>query len=201
MPGLSATAYSFAKIKAVSLYNNSFTTPEVISSMVLTKEELIASLQNEVRILLHLASKVERNKLDYRPTPKQRSTLELLQYLSVMGPMLIRGIKAGSFDPAAWQAAVAGASAMNFDQVLGAIETQRNTYGQLLSEFSDADFRREIDLFGAGKSSCGALIVNMVLAGCAAYRTQLFLYLKACGRDELNTMNLWAGMDAPAATP
>ena len=54
--------------------------------MVLTKEELIASLQNEVRILLHLASKIDRNKLDYRPTPKQRSTMELLQYLVVMGP-------------------------------------------------------------------------------------------------------------------
>ena len=52
--------------------------------MVLTKEELIGSLQNEVRILLHLASKIDRNKLDYRPTPKQRSTIELLQYLVVM---------------------------------------------------------------------------------------------------------------------
>jgi hypothetical protein len=40
--------------------------------------------------------------------------------------------------------------------------------------------------------------VNLVLAGHAAYRTQLFCYLKACGGDELNTMNLWAGVDAPA---
>jgi hypothetical protein len=50
--------------------------------MVLTKSELIGSLKNEVRILLHLASKIDRSKLDYRPTPKQRSTLELLKYLS-----------------------------------------------------------------------------------------------------------------------
>jgi len=26
---------------------------------------------------------------------------------------------------------------------------------------------------------------------------QLFMYLKACGREELNTMNLWGGVDAP----
>ena len=69
--------------------------------MVLTKPELIASLHHEVHILLHLASKIDRSMLDYRPAPKQRST-------------------------------------------------------------------------------------------------QLFVYLKACGREELNTMNLWAGMDAPA---
>ena len=56
--------------------------------MVLTKPELIGSLQNEVRILLHLTTKVDRGKLDYRPTPKQRSTLELLQYLTIMGPSL-----------------------------------------------------------------------------------------------------------------
>jgi hypothetical protein len=165
--------------------------------MVLTKEELIGSLQNEVRILLHLAGKIDRNKLDYRPTPKQRSTLELLRYLVVMGPTIIRGVKAGAFDSAAWSAAVAEANAMNFDQVLGAIEKQHNTYAQLLSTFSDADFRSELDLFGTGKASRGAVIVNMVLCGCAAYRTQLFLYLKACGREELNTMNLWAGVDAP----
>jgi hypothetical protein len=165
--------------------------------MVLTKDELIASLQNEVRILLHLASKIDRNKLDYRPTPKQRSTIELLQYLVVMGPMLIRAVKAGAFDPAVWTGAVAEANAMNFDQVFAAIEKQTSTYTQLVSTFSDADFRGEIDLFGAGKSTRGAVIVNMVLGGCAAYRTQLFLYLKSSGRDELNTMNLWAGMDAP----
>ena len=168
--------------------------------MVLTKEELIASLQNEVRILLHLAGKIDRKKLDYRPTPKQRSTLEVLQYMVVMGPMLIRAIKAGGFDGAAWQAAVTEANASNFDQVLAAIEKQRSAYAELLGAFSDGDFRSEIDLFGSGKASRGAVIVNMVLGGCAAYRTQLFLYLKACGREELNTMNLWGGVDAPMPT-
>ena len=165
--------------------------------MVLTKEELIGSLQNEVRILLHLAGKIDRNKLDYRPSAKQRSTLELLQYLVVMGPILTRAAKAGKFDPAAFGAAHAEAKAMNFDQVLGAIEKQRGIYAELLSPMSDADFRAPIDLFGAGAVSRGAFIVNLVLSGCAAYRTQLFLYLKACGRDELNTMNLWQGVDAP----
>jgi hypothetical protein len=60
---------------------------------------------------------------------------------------------------------------------------------------SDADFRGEVEMFGQ-KSSRGSFIVNNVLSGCAAYRTQLFLYFKASGRDELNTMNLWAGMDS-----
>jgi len=170
--------------------------------MVLTKDELKAALKDEVRILLHLAGKIDRKQLDYRPTPKQRSTIELLRYLAVMGPMIIRATKAGAFDGAAWQAAVAEADAMNFDQVLGAIAKQSSTYEELVSSFTDAEFRDGVDLFGRGqKTSRGAEIVHLVLGGCAAYRTQLFCYLKANGREELNTMNLWAGMDAamPAA--
>jgi len=37
--------------------------------MALTKEELFGSLQNEVRILQHLWTKIDRSMLDYRPTP------------------------------------------------------------------------------------------------------------------------------------
>jgi hypothetical protein len=165
--------------------------------MVLTKDELVGALQNEVRILLHLAGKIDRNKLDYRPTPKQRSTIELLRYLVVMGPMLMKSIKAGAFDRDGFQAATDEAKAMNFDQVLAAIERHRGLYADIVGSFSDADFRGEIDLFGAGKQSRGSVISFLVLGGCAGYRTQLFLYLKSSGRDELNTMNLWSGVDAP----
>jgi hypothetical protein len=165
--------------------------------MVLTKPEMIASLQNEVRILLHLASKIDRSKLDYRPTPKQRSTLELLQYLSIMGPSLIEVAKGGSFDPAKWSALETAAKARDFDQTLAAIEAQKDAYATLMNGMSDAELRSEVEMFGS-KTSRGAIITNLVLCGCAAYRTQLFLYLKACGREELGTMNLWGGMDAPA---
>ena len=164
--------------------------------MVLTKPELIGSLQNEVRILLHLASKIDRAKLDYRPTPKQRSTIELLQYLSIMGPSLVGVAKVGVFDPAAWTVVEKSAAARDFDQTLAAIAAHTDTYAKLLGAMSDADFRTEIEIFGS-KSTRGAFIVNFVLCGCAAYRTQLFVYLKACGREELSTMNLWAGVDPP----
>lgn len=165
--------------------------------MVLTKSELIGSLQNEVRILLHLASKVDRAALDYRPTPKQRSTIELLRYLSIMGPSLVRAAKAGTFDPAVWTKAEEGAKARDFEQTVAAIAAQSEDYASLLADVSDADLRAEITMWG-NKATRGPFIVNLVLCGCAAYRTQLFMYLKACGREELGTMNLWAGMDAPA---
>ena len=113
-----------------------------------------------------------------------------------MGPALIEAAKTGKFDAAVWTAAERSAAALDFDQAVAALARQKDAYAALLAEMSDDDLRGEIDMFGA-PTSRGAFIVNMVLCGCAAYRTQLFLYLKACGRDELGTMNLWAGVDAP----
>ena len=167
--------------------------------MVLTKDELTKSLQSEVRILLHLASKVDPAKLDYRPTPKQRSMLELLQYMTIVGPIHLRAVKAAAFDLDAWRntwrTEEAAAKAMNLEEVKDAIGKQPALFAELLSSCSDADLRAEIEMFGS-KASRGSMIVSLVLCHYAAYRMQLFLYLKACGREDLNTMNLWGGMDA-----
>jgi hypothetical protein len=168
--------------------------------MVLTKEELIASLQHEVHILVHLASKVDPSKLDYRPTPKQRSTLELLQYMAIMGPTVLAVVKTGHFDretlAAIFRPAEAAAKRLGFEEAVAAIQEQSAEYPRLLEDWTDADFRASLDMFG-NKTTRGAVIVNLVLGGHAAYRTQLFCYLKSCGRDELNTMNLWSGVDGP----
>ena len=165
--------------------------------MVLTKSELIASLQNEVRILLHLAGKIDRAKLDYRPTPKQRSTLELLQYLTMMGPGSSRPRRpARSTRPPGRRPSRPPPRETSIRRSRRSprrpTSTRRcsatcptPTCGPRSNSFGD-------------KTTRGAFIVNWVLCGCAAYRTQLFLYLKACGREELGTMNLWAGIDAPA---
>jgi hypothetical protein len=167
--------------------------------MVLTKSELLASLKNEVRILLHLAGKIDRTHIDYRPTEKQRSTLELLRYLSVMGPMLIR-MANGHADFAAWSAAQKEADTRDFDQTVATIASHAQMYETLLAGMTDDAFRVEVNDFDGSKTSRGVFIVKYVLQGHAAYRTQLFLYLKSCGCHELNTRNLWGGVDSPAMT-
>jgi DinB superfamily len=167
--------------------------------MVLTKSELIASLQKEVRILPHLVTKIDPAALDYRPTPQQRSTIELLRYLTNMGPTLVRYAKGQPMDASAMAEAIQAAEARNFDQTLAAIAAHADLYAGLLADMSDDDFRAETIGFDGRPTTCGQFLVNHVIGQCAAYRMQLFLYLKACGREELNTMNLWVGADTPAA--
>ncbi len=164
--------------------------------MVLTTAEFLSALQHEVRVLSHLVSKVDAAQLDYRPTPKQRSTMELLRYLSMMGPTLIRFAlkKPGEDMNAIWGGAAKEAESKNLDQLAATIAAQGDEYAKLLGGLTDADYRKEFDGFG-GKTALGPFLVNLVLGGHAAYRTQLFCYLKACGHEELTTSNLWAGMD------
>jgi len=166
--------------------------------MVLTQNVLIGLLQHEVHILQHLCTKIEPSMIDYRPTPKQRSTRELLQYLAVMGPVLVKSGVSGGFQQYEWVARAKAAAEMNFDELVQSLATHADEYRTLLADQPDDVFRRDIEMFGR-KHTVGSLIVSLVLGGAAAYRTQLFCYLKACGRDELGTANLWRGVDpAPA---
>ena len=163
--------------------------------MVLTRDELVAGLIKEVRILLHLAGKLDISQLDYRPTPKQRSALELLRYLTYMGPALVSTAKNGSFDREAWTSEVQAADMRNLDETLATIARLPEVYERLLSDMSDADFRGDMTGFDGNRISRGLFIVNMVLGGHAAYRMQLFLYLKSSGQEQLGTVNLWRGAD------
>jgi hypothetical protein len=144
------------------------------------------------------AGKFDRTQFDYRPTPKQRSAIELLRYLSFMGPVLVATAKSGSFDREAWTLELDAAEKRTLDETLEVIAKQPEAYERLLAGMSDADFRAEMTGFDGSKISRGAFIVSLVLGGHAAYRTQLFLYLKSCGHDQLGTTNLWRGVDAMA---
>lgn len=162
--------------------------------MVLTKQELIGAFTHEVNILRHLITKIDADAVNYRPTPGQRSSIELVRYLVVQGPVLTSAIKAGAFDGAAWGAAQAEADKADLAALDATLATHPAWFAEQLGAMSDEDFRGTIQLFG-GPMSRGVHLVTLVLANFVAYRTQLFCYLKSCGRHELNTSNLWRGVD------
>src|ERR1044071_749996 len=170
----------------------------LLATMVLSKAELITLMQKEVRLLLHLTTKIDPDTLDYRPTPKQRSTFELLRYLTNMGPALIRYAQGHPVDAAAIAEATEAANKRNFDQTVAVLAAQADVFAALIGEMSDEDLHGEITWVDGSQISRGLFLVNYLFGQCTAYRLQLFLYLKASGRDELNTMNLWLGADVPA---
>src|SRR4051812_8148447 len=121
--------------------------------MVLTQDELLRALGHEIHILGHLAGKVDPSMLEYRPTPKQRSMLELFRYLAIMGPTQLACIQLNGFNGpalrAAWTAAEQVSKDMTFEQTVEAIRAQAGEYGGILGAWTEEDFRSEIDLFGS----------------------------------------------------
>lgn len=162
--------------------------------MVLTKDELIGALSHEVNVLRHLITKIDADTVNFRATPKQRSNIELVRYLVVQGPVLTMAIKAGAFDGAAWGAAQAEAEKADLAGLDAMLATHGAWYAEQLGAMSEEEMRGTIQLFG-GPMSRGMHLVTIVLAHYAAYRMQLFCSLKMCGREELNTSNLWRGAD------
>jgi hypothetical protein len=116
-----------------------------------------------------------------------------------MGPTLVNVAKGVVPDAASWAAADQAAQARTFEQTLEDLAAHKDTYPALLAEFSEAELSAELNMPGMTAKTRGVFLVTRVLCQLAAYRMQLFLYLKACGREELNSWNLWEGMDAPVA--
>ena len=122
--------------------------------MVLTKDELIAGLQKEVRIFVHLIGKVDPAKIDYRPSAKQRSVLELVQYMTVMAPAMTESIKAGEFTREAmgaiWGPRDEASKKMNWEQAVAAIGRQSDEMTQYIGGVDRRGFSQRHQYVWAG---------------------------------------------------
>lgn len=164
-----------------------------------TREQFAASVLTEGRILKHLHSKIPDGQLDFRPTPGQRSIAELLEYIPLNAGPLVQAIVTGNFKPLMEGAEAIMAEARR--DFPGTIDRETGRVAELLKNVPDADFlSREIQMPSGKRMKMGAALVDHVLKFLTAYRMQLFLYLKQCGRPELKTANLWRGEDPPPGT-
>ena len=158
-----------------------------------SKESFWKSVQNEIRIIKHLATKVPSGKFDYKPSEAQRSTLELMQYLSACGSTTMKAIltenKNSYEDYTDFKASV---TPENFAEKMDAQEADMK---EMFAKFTDEDLQKVFDYYGTRTKA--EHMVDGILKTFSAYRMQLFLYVKACGAF-VSTMDVWAGMDTPA---
>lgn len=164
---------------------------------MISKQQFLDSCLNEIRIIKHLYGKVTPEMLDYRPTEKQRSMLELLQYLSHFVKLetgaINKGKAIGNF-----LEAMEEAYQMPADKFLAEMDEQAEELKNIFFKITDAELAEKIDLFDRGLSQPRSLwFLNLVLKNLIAYKMQLFLYLKSCGIIDIGTSNLWRGEDFP----
>jgi hypothetical protein len=161
---------------------------------MITKQQFTDAVLFEIGIIKHLFTKIPANGFDYKPTEKQRTTMELLQYLAGTGAASVKAIHAG--DKNVYMEERKKTDTITPDQFLAAMDQQAEIIKQVMNEMTDEELAMPLDLWGMGMAYPKALVLlQMVLESFVAYKMQLFLYIKSSGNTDIGTSNLWQGRD------
>ena len=94
----------------------------------MTKQELIESFRRETHLISFLASRLTPADQEFRFTPGQRSTLDLLRYLSIAGIAPTLALLNGNWDH--WQKFAQRSEKLDLAGVGAAMELQLGEIGQ-----------------------------------------------------------------------
>jgi hypothetical protein len=160
---------------------------------MITKQQYINSFVKELEIVKHLREKISVGMLDYRPTPKQRSTMELLQYLGHISGTAIMSF----IDPEKnnYMELAKAKDLVTFENFSVKIDEQIDIVKREISALTEAQLEKEVSFFGMNEKLSMHLL--SALKWITAYKMQLFLYIKANGVDNIGTSNVWGGVDMP----
>lgn len=159
-----------------------------------SKEEFIAIIVRDLEILKHIHSKILPGTENYRPTEKQRSILELVQYLGY-------SYKAGfdtlmKADGKVFETYREEGNTITIENFPEKINEQIEILKSGIGNMTEEELNASISLFGAPAMPRKFWMMELFLKSIIAYRTQLFLYIKATGNDKIGTSDLWMGMSS-----
>lgn len=156
------------------------------------KQHLLQNLQREIFLIKQLASFIEEKDLDFRPTEKMRSTLELMQYLSGIGATMLRWFIKNDLTPEEWVKIRAQRKTITRENFKEHLDQQMEDILIYMNMVSEDDLNKmEVELPSKEKMILGTAIINAPIKWLAAYRLQLFTYLKMNGKPELSTKEAW----------
>jgi hypothetical protein len=163
----------------------------------MTKDELLSLMLRECDLCIHLHGKIPAGAMDFRFTPKQRSTTELLRYLSHIGLSGTKSMIANSWAP--YEELEKAASTLAPADFPKAMEKQKAGLRAVFAEVSEKDLAsKTFEMPWKETMPLGKGIVALPYACLVAYRMQLFLHAKAAGNSAIGTSNCWGGFDMPA---
>jgi hypothetical protein len=158
------------------------------------KQHLFNNIEKEINICRRLYTRIPPDQMDFRPKEGVRSILELLQYLSCIGSiMLSYWLKKDDTDfTTFFDAKIIAAKAMPREQFLIAMDEQMAIIKDLFKQISEEDlFHKEITYPWGGKAPLGEAIIGTSIKWLSAYKLQLFLFIKLCDDQKLTTADAW----------
>jgi hypothetical protein len=158
------------------------------------KQHLLNSIEKEINICRRLYTKIPPGQMDFRPKEGVRSILELLQYLGIIGSLMLSYWlkKDDTGFTTFFGAKTIAAQAMPHEQFLTVMDEQMATIKDLFNQISEEDlFHKEIAYPWGGNGSLGECIIATSIKWLSAYKLQLFLFIKLCDDQKLTTADAW----------
>lgn len=161
---------------------------------MIPRSALLDAVRHETAVCKHLASKISDEGFEYRPSDKQRTTLDLMRYLALC--MIGPAASMVSGDWSEYSRREEALGEMGPEDFGDALDRQLAEFEELVDSLSDEDLAEKIVRApGAGELPLGVALMRTAYAWMVAYRHELFLRAKATGATEINTANNWAGVD------
>lgn len=166
------------------------------------KQHLLNNIEKELNIIRRLYTKLPTDQMNYSPGEGVRTTLELLQYLSIAGTIMpdywLK--EAGTDFGAFYGTKVAASKTMPHEQFLRMMDEQVIIARKLFEEVSEENLlHKEVTYPWNGvKAPLGEAIIATSVKWLAAYKLQLFLYIKLCSDKQLATADAWVLTELPS---
>lgn len=161
---------------------------------MLDKNDIRDMLLQECDVCVHLHGKLPKGALDYRPTPGQRSTLELLRHIAHGTIDGLRGITDGKWD--SWEASEKRLATMRVEDFPAEMARQKKEIVEYFERLAPQQFAtQETMLMSGAKAKLAVALLDGPARWATGYRMQLFLYAKAAGNSTIGTSNCWYGVD------
>jgi hypothetical protein len=159
-----------------------------------TLAEVIAWTRHETACTIHIAKQLKPEHLDFRFTPPQRSTLELLRYLAIQQQGLLGYLTTGSWDH--WEALEAKVATLDLAGFPTALKRQQRALEKTLTALGERGLKKKVTGFDGTPITIGAALGESILKMSVGYKMQLFLQAKAAGVADIASSDLWRGKKA-----
>ncbi len=161
---------------------------------MINKEQIAAAMARECDISKHLHTKLTPESYDYRPTEGQRTTTELLRYLTICGIAGIQSLHQSNWKVfGEYRERSANLSTEQFPEAMDRQKKEIHDYFHTITEHALESQDALLPI--GGTQALGMAILDLPFKWLAAYKMQLFLYAKATGAADIGTANAWMGID------
>ena len=158
------------------------------------KQQLLNNIEKEINICRRLYTKIQPAQINFRPKEGVRSTLELLQYLCVIvDAMPVYWLKEDGTDfNTFYTSRINAGKEIPYEGFLTMMEKQLTATKDLFEEITEEDLlQKEIAYPWGGTAPLGEAIIATSIKWAAAYKLQLFLFIKLSQDTDMGTADAW----------